>query len=166
MNRLGVKLYTVFFIFKGSQILLLKRALWKKYGAGKITGIGGRIEGSEVDDILSSAFRELEEETRIKRTDLSNVKYLGVLSFSEPAGGHGEGHTYFFSASLRRAEVPLECNEGDLRWYAKKNVARLDFWEDTKAAMPLLFEAEKKGKIFRGIYLFGRKRNNFIYVFE
>lgn len=166
MDELKIKLYTVVFIFYGDKVLLLKRASWKKFGAGKITGIGGHIEPDEMMDIPSSAFRELEEETKIKRENLKNVKYLGVLSFSEPANGHGEGHTYFFSADLKRGDVSLECNEGELNWYPLREALKLDFWEDTKKAFSYLLKAKRSGKIFRGNYVFNKRRNCFSYLME
>ena len=52
---------TIIFLRRGDLYLLIKGAPTKRLWAGKYNGVGGHVERGE--DILSSAKRELEEET-------------------------------------------------------------------------------------------------------
>jgi len=52
---------TIIFLRRGDSYLLIKGAPDKRLWAGKYNGIGGHVERGE--DVLSSAKRELEEET-------------------------------------------------------------------------------------------------------
>lgn len=165
MKTLAIKLFTVVFIFKNNKVLLLKRSLSKKFLPGKMVGIGGHIEPSETGDLLSSALREVEEETKLEKENLSNFKYLGVLSFSDY--DEMEGHTYFFSAELNRdVKLDLSSPDGELGWYKVVEMPRLNFCEDTKTAIPYLLKAKRTGKIFRGNYIFNKPKDFFSYLFE
>ena len=165
MTPLSIKLFTVVFIFNGGKVLLLKRSKAKKFLPGKIVGIGGHVEPGETADLLSSALREVEEETKVKREDLYDFKYLGVLSFSNYH--ELEGNTYFFSAEIKDIkDLDLSCPYGELNWYPVRQLPKLNFCADTKKAVPYLLKAKSSGKIFRGNYIFNRRRNYFSYLME
>lgn len=160
---LPIKLLTAVFIFNGDRVLLLKRSKTKKFLPGKMVGIGGHVEPGETTDLLLSSLREVEEETKIKRGMLSDFKYLGILSFSDFNGL--EGHSYFFSAEINDIkDLDLSCPDGQLNWYPVRQLPKLNFCEDTKKAIPYLLKAKRLRKIFRGNYIFNRRRNCFSYL--
>src|SRR5687767_8527174 len=60
----------------GQRVLLLRRAKTRKLFPGLITGIGGAVElrDGEGQDLTGACLRELEEETRIAKDDVRDVR--------------------------------------------------------------------------------------------
>ncbi|HDR8180798.1 TPA: 8-oxo-dGTP diphosphatase [Bacillus thuringiensis] len=104
--------YTICFIRKGNEILLLNRN--KKPNMGMWNGVGGKIEDNETP--YEGIIRETLEETGI---DLPNVTYKGNVVFKsndEPWGSEG---MYVFLADLPdgvHMNTPLSTAEGLLEW--------------------------------------------------
>ncbi|HEU5370352.1 MAG TPA: NUDIX domain-containing protein, partial [Ktedonobacterales bacterium] len=63
---------SVVFLFSPDEarVVLLHRAAWKSFAPLRWTGIGGRLEGAEVDEPMTGALRELREETGLRLADL------------------------------------------------------------------------------------------------
>lgn len=101
---------------------MLKRAPWKKFGANRYTGIGGKVEPSEHAEIEKAAIRELEEETEIKADDLTELTLKGKLL---AVGPEEDNILYFFTAKCTRDDIPLDCNEGELAWFDPLEAAQL-----------------------------------------
>lgn len=55
-------LYTVIFLYKQSEFLLLQRSPEKQFAPNRWTGVGGKVERGERGDLGASALRELKEE--------------------------------------------------------------------------------------------------------
>lgn len=104
--------YTICFIRKGNEILLLNRN--KKPNMGMWNGIGGKIEDNETP--YEGIIRETLEETGI---DLPSVTYKGNVIFKnkdEPRGSEG---MYVFLADLPdgvHMDTPISTDEGILEW--------------------------------------------------
>ncbi|MCH4569817.1 8-oxo-dGTP diphosphatase [Bacillus sp. ES1-5] len=104
--------YTICFIRKGNEILLLNRN--KKPNMGMWNGVGGKIEDNETP--YEGIIRETLEETGI---DLPSVTYKGNVVFKskdEPRGSEG---MYVFLADLPdgvHMDTPLSTAEGLLEW--------------------------------------------------
>ncbi|PEC20050.1 NUDIX hydrolase [Bacillus cereus] len=104
--------YTICFIRKGNEILLLNRN--KKPNMGMWNGVGGKIEDNETP--YEGIIRETLEETGI---DLPSVMYKGNVIFKnkdEPRGSEG---MYVFLADLPdgvHMDTPISTDEGILEW--------------------------------------------------
>jgi 8-oxo-dGTP diphosphatase len=102
--------YTLIFLTRGSQVLMLHRR--NPPNQGLWNGVGGRLEPGETP--LSGALREVREETGY---DLPTAHFAGILTWE----GHTEtpGGLYIFTAPLPDADaVPLSPldDEGELAW--------------------------------------------------
>ena len=98
---------TLIFLTRGDSVLLLKGAPTKRIWANKYNGVGGHVERGE--DVLSSAKRELAEETGLS-VDLSLVGTLQVDV--EPQMGIC---VYLFTGEFLEGE-PRPSEEGTLEW--------------------------------------------------
>lgn len=76
-----VKKYTVILLFNkdGSKVLLIKKD--RTAFAGKLNGVGGKIENNETPE--QGAYREIEEETSLKPEQVKNLTWLGTLTLPE-----------------------------------------------------------------------------------
>ncbi|WP_141525311.1 NUDIX hydrolase [Bacillus cereus] len=104
--------YTICFIRKGNEILLLNRN--KKPNMGMWNGAGGKIEDTETP--YEGIIRETLEETGI---ELPSVTYKGNVIFKhKDESWHNEG-MYVFLADLPdgvHIDTPLSTEEGLLEW--------------------------------------------------
>ncbi|MDQ0116276.1 NUDIX hydrolase [Paenibacillus harenae] len=103
--------YTICFIKRGNEILLLNRE--KSAWMGCWNGIGGKIEQGESP--RESMLRELEEETGIAPLSLH---FKGIISWkSEMTGEYGGMYTYVAELHEGYAyETPFKTDEGILDW--------------------------------------------------
>ncbi|MGG5737810.1 MULTISPECIES: NUDIX hydrolase [Bacillus cereus group] len=104
--------YTICFIRKGDNILLLNRN--KKPTMGMWNGVGGKIEDNETP--YEGVIRETFEETGI---ELQSVTYKGNVIFKEKDEPRGSEGMYVFLADLPGGEhmdTPLSTDEGILEW--------------------------------------------------
>lgn len=123
---------TLLLLVKGNQVLLQKALLTKKIWAGFYNGLGGHIERDE--DVLTSAKRELLEESGVKCKDLSLRGVItieveeqqGILLFVFSGGK--------ISGSLRSSE------EGQLEWVDIEKLATLPLVEDIPLLLDLILQ--------------------------
>jgi 8-oxo-dGTP diphosphatase len=111
---------TAIFVRRGDEYLLIKGAPTKRLWAGKYNGIGGHVERGE--DLLSSAQRELLEETGIS-TDLW---LCGIVLVD--AGETGIC-LFVFCGENPRSEI-RSSGEGTIEWINKESLSRLPVVED------------------------------------
>ncbi len=104
--------YTICFIRKGDNILLLNRN--KKPTMGMWNGVGGKIE--EYETPYEGVIRETFEETGI---ELPSVTYKGSVIFQDKDDPQGSEGMYVFLADLPvgvHIDTPLSTAEGILEW--------------------------------------------------
>lgn len=112
---------TLIFLTRGDSVLLLKGASTKRIWANKYNGVGGHVERGE--DVLSSAKRELDEETGLS----ANLRLVGLLQVDvEPTMGIC---VYVFAGECRDGE-PRPSVEGTLEWLSFDDLDQYPLVED------------------------------------
>lgn len=102
--------FTICFLKKGDQILLLNRDF--PHWMGAWNGVGGKIEKNETP--LACALREIKEETGIV---LNDITFKGKISWTD--GTTDFGCMYAFIAELPESYpyvTPIKVEEGILDW--------------------------------------------------
>lgn len=106
MNAADSIRYTLCFLTRGDQILMLRRL--RPPNQGLWNGVGGRLE--EGESPRACVLREVREETGFA---LEEVTFCGILTwdgFETPPGG-----LYIYTAEAPEGE-PAPCSEGLLEW--------------------------------------------------
>lgn len=130
-------LYTATIFQHSQRYLLLQRAPTKRLAPNRWTGIGGRVEPQELNDLRAAALRELREETRLTEADIANFTLRRVLFHNR----RNEPITtlLYFTGVLAEALTP-DCTEGVLRWMTPEEMSEVDIIETTRLTLPLLIQ--------------------------
>jgi 8-oxo-dGTP diphosphatase len=133
-NQLTV--YTVVLLERAQHYLLLRRSEAMRWNPGRWTGVGGRVEADELDDLRSAALRELFEETGIAEPEVTRFAFRRALLHAWPTR-LSMVLLLYFTGSVATAALP-SCPEGTLAWVAATEFAALDVIDSTRPVLPLL----------------------------
>ncbi len=116
-------------------------------GAGKIGGIGGKVEPGET--VAAAAIREMEEETgvRVAEKDLVYAARLDFLFPYKPEWGQ-RVHAYL---ATRWQGEPTESGEMAPVWFAIEDIPYGRMWQDSAHWLPRILAGER----LRGWFVFG-----------
>jgi 8-oxo-dGTP diphosphatase len=134
---MSIKLFTVVVLFHAGRLLLLKRAPWKAFAPDRWTGIGGRVEPGELDDLEDAARRELFEEADLRPEEISALTLRRTLTMDRPM--EGLLCLLYFTGETKTDRVPTS-NEGTLHWIELGDLAGLDVIENSAPVLPRLVE--------------------------
>jgi 8-oxo-dGTP diphosphatase len=137
----SLKVFTVLILFHAGRLLLLRRAPWKTFAPNRWTGIGGRVEPAELDDVTAAARRELFEETDLQPDEVADVRLRRTLTMDRPT--EGLLCLLYFTGETRTDRVPA-CNEGTLYWISPDELAGLDIVENSAPVVPRLIDDERR----------------------
>jgi 8-oxo-dGTP diphosphatase len=114
---------TLIFLLNGDDILLIRRSPNARLFPGMYNGVGGHVERGE--DILSSAQREIREETGLDMPDLSLRCLLNVDEGADRPGVL----VFVFVGHTERRDV-VASGEGMLHWVPLAHVGKLNLLPD------------------------------------
>jgi len=122
------------FIFNqsGKKILLLKRAANRRVHPGLVAGVGGKMDCpfGKVETPLETAIREIEEETGILNTDISDIRLAGITTADDR---FGKWLIFQFIAKLKSDSVKFrDTDEGELFWADTDSISSLNLIPDLK----------------------------------
>ena len=133
----GIACFSMILLSCENRYLLLQRAESKRFAPGKWTGLGGRVEPDELDDVHSAALREVSEETGLGADQVADFSLRRVLLHNRP--GAPITLLLYFTGGLSQPVTP-ECDEGSLHWLSEDEIAQLDVIENTAEVLPLLID--------------------------
>ena len=134
-NMDSLEVYTVSILSYANQYLLLQRSPDKSFAPGRWTGPGGHVEASEFSKLRESALREVQEETGIEQSELSNFCLRRVLLVSRPKQPFRI--VLYFTGVLHQFVQP-DCPEGTLIWKSQEEFDSLDIIETTRPVLDIL----------------------------
>ena len=138
LNRYVVIPRTLVFITYAEKVLLIKGAATKRIWPNHFNGIGGHIERGE--DPLTSARRELREETGLQVEDL----WLCAVIFVDTGSKTGVG-IFVYRGEITNEEnlELLASKEGTLSWIPKDELNTLPLVEDLFVLLPKILELKR-----------------------
>jgi 8-oxo-dGTP diphosphatase len=127
------------FITRGREVLLIKGAPEKQLWANLYNGVGGHVEQGE--NVLSAAYRELQEETGITEVSLLLTAIIAIDTGERTGIG-----LYVFRGSLdEESVVELKpSTEGTLEWIHQFDMVSIPLVEDLPILIPRVL-AHKAG---------------------
>ncbi len=123
---------TVCYIEKNGAYLMMHRVK-KRHdeNAGQWIGVGGKCEENESPE--ECVVREVREETGLT---LTGFRCRGLVTF---VSDEWEGqYMHLFTADAFTGTLAETCDEGELAWVAKEELARLPMWEGDRIFWRLL----------------------------
>jgi 8-oxo-dGTP diphosphatase len=131
---------TLCFVRQGDRVLMIRKK--RGLGAGKINGVGGRLEQGESP--LTGVLREAHEELRIT---LVNPVKRGELHFQ-----FLDGYSLFCSVFVAPDFLgdPVETEEAVPVWFERQRLPLEEMWEDDRLWLPRMLD----GEFFSGFFVF------------
>ena len=155
-NRYAIIPRTLSFLLRNEDLLLLRLASGRGAWSGLLNGIGGHIQRGE--DPLSSAEREIHEETGLKP---SNLQLCGVVMIdTQKEIGVG---LYIFVGSIPAGDIQ-SSEEGEPLWVPVKSVNDFDLVEDLPTIIPRALDSFQTGVPFSAIYHYDNSGNLDIFL--
>ncbi|HEY0789482.1 MAG TPA: 8-oxo-dGTP diphosphatase [Chthoniobacterales bacterium] len=133
-------LATLCFVLQGSRVLLIRKK--RGLGAGKINGVGGKLEAGETP--LAAIHREAREELGIT---LVRPEPRGLLHF-QFEDGYGLLCTAYVAFGFEGQ--PVSTAEADPLWFTIETLPFSEMWEDDRLWLPQMLQ----GRRFRGYFFF------------
>ena len=136
----------------GRQVLLLRRSPHKKLFPGLITGIGGAVELNmgEGADLEAAVLRELEEETRIARSDISDLRLRLTTVLNRDSA---TVLLLWYTGKLSIIPSDLSCTEGELSFFKAQNLPLVSMIPTAKEAIPFVISlSDDDAKTYSGTY--------------
>jgi 8-oxo-dGTP diphosphatase len=133
--------YTALLLHHAQSYLLLQRAPTKRLAPNLWTGIGGKIEAHELNDLNASVLREVVEETGIPASAIARLTLRRALLHNRPH----EPLTLllFFTGELHEPLMP-PCTEGTLAWVTPERITELPMLETTRSVLPLAIQDHQR----------------------
>jgi|SRR6478672_2355967 8-oxo-dGTP diphosphatase len=141
------ELATLCFVRQDSRVLMIRKK--RGLGAGKINGVGGKLEKGETPH--AGVVREAQEELGITPRD---ARKRGELHF-QFLDGYSLSCTVFVASQFDG--TPIETEEAEPLWFDVADLPFKEMWQDDE----LWLRQALDGKTFRGFFVFdGQKMLN------
>jgi 8-oxo-dGTP diphosphatase len=129
---IGLRAYVATFLFSDAGVLLIRRSADRDFAPGRWTGIGGRVEADELDDIPAAALRELREEAGIRADDVADLRVRRAVARQED----GDVAVLFFCSGRIRSDVSLvESPEGSPQWIAPDRLDEVEMIPNARRSL-------------------------------
>ena len=124
---------TLIYLERGDEYLMLHRTKKENdLNHDKWIGVGGKFEDGESPE--DCALRETREETGLT---LTRWRYRGLVTFVSDC--YETEYMHLFTADGWTG-TPKECDEGELAWIGKHELAALQQWEGDRIFLRLMDE--------------------------
>ena len=128
----SLEAYSISLLRNAERFLLLQRSPSKKLFPGCWSGLGGKVEPDEFNQIRDSALREVQEESGITPDEIHAYFLRRTLLVSRPR--QPLRLLFYFTGVIDRISAPA-CTEGTLFWKTAAEFDSLDIIETTRPAL-------------------------------
>ena len=135
------------FLKNGNKYLLIKRSPNKKIAPNLWSCIGGHMEKDELNNPLEACFREIEEETGIKKEEVFNIK-LRYLIIRQYKNIIRQSYIYFGETKVEKF---IDTEEGTLHWINEEDLLSKEYTKTYTEMVKHYLKNKLCEKIFAGI---------------
>ena len=118
------------FLRNNDKYLLMKRAANRKIAPGVWSGVGGHIEPQEISDPISACYREIEEESGIKKSQIETLDLQYIITRRSKDEIR---QSYIYFGETLQTDVK-QTDEGILFWISENDLLNREYTK-TFAAM-------------------------------
>jgi 8-oxo-dGTP diphosphatase len=111
------------FLFRGDQVLLIHKpaSKWQRQSEPFYAAVGGHMEPEELNDPLTACYREIEEETGLRREEIQRMRLRYILIRQKETEIRIQ---YVYTGEATRTELVASA-EGRPEWRAIREVPPL-----------------------------------------
>ena len=111
------------FLQNGNKYLLMKRSPNRKIAPNVWSCIGGHMEKGKINNPLEACFREIEEETGIRRINIFDLslRYIIIRQFKNIVR-----QNYIYFGKTDKMEF-IDTKEGTLHWINEENILEKEY---------------------------------------
>ena len=142
------------FLKNENSYLLLKRSPNRTIAPNLWSCVGGHMENHEMNDPLEACFREIEEETGIKKSNIFDLtlRYIIIRQYKNIIR-----QNYIYFGRTDKTEI-IDTEEGELFWINEKDLLKKEFTKTFTEMMKHYLESKIGKKIYVGVA--GKELNN------
>jgi 8-oxo-dGTP diphosphatase len=119
-----------FLVNENQEVLFLQKKKKDTFLAGMLVPIGGHIEGKEINEPQNACFREIEEETGLKKDCIQNLKLRYVVLRIKD--NQEIRIQYVFNGKVSEKTALVESDEGSLLWIGFNDILKHNVSATTK----------------------------------
>jgi 8-oxo-dGTP diphosphatase len=128
---------TLCFLVRPKEILLAMKK--RRFGAGKLNGVGGKMLPGET--VPEAAIREIEEEIGVK-VETQDLEKVAELHFTFENKKEWDQISHVFFIRKWKGE-PQETEEMNPEWFSMENIPYKRMWLDDEYWYPLVLAGKK-----------------------
>lgn len=148
----SLRVMTTAYLFHKDNVLLMERSSQKSFIPGVWSGIGGHVESTEYNDLMSACLREIEEETGLLSDDVQELALRYVI-LRERESELRQQFIYF--GTVTKTELAT-TNEGTLHWIPSKDIFNRKMSDSNRLMLEHYFQNQDTDVVIVGT-MFGEE---------
>ena len=142
----SLRVMTTAYLFHKDSVLLMKRSSQRSFIPGVWSGVGGHVHSNEFADIKAACFREIEEETGLRLTNIQSfsLKYVLLRIRNNELR---QQFVYFGTTNTNQIGV---TDEGTLHWIPSNHVFEYRMTDSNRLMLEHYFDNPPSNEVWVG----------------